>query len=248
MVVNGNFARHALPIPVMPGIAVGNYTNVKATGFLDLSAIGCLRPKDSNLSTLGLRNLQLRLRYNQLTDMYIGAGVATAALSTQIVVRETSETAQGKLPTLLHKHDFDEKVYAASTVDRLPLTSQSLSRAIVLRAESGGDLSTAVLNRVKVQVGTEFVFDASAQAIVDSNFCDNDGTAFPAGYYVIDFAPQASGLSKVTDFLDLQGRSDAFLILDVNGGVGNKVQMVKHNFEWLPDHIEANAAATPKSN
>jgi hypothetical protein len=30
--------------------------------------------------------------------------------------------------------------------------------------------------------------------------------------------------------------------------VGNKVQMVKHNFEWLPDHIEANAAATPKSN
>lgn len=239
---HGNYQRHMTPIKLNPGVGIGNYIGVEAVGFIDLASIGCIRPKDSNLVTKGARSLQLRIKYATLGDMFIGAGAATPALNVSVSVRRTDETDHGKLPEFLHKHFFDEKSYAANTSDRIALPIDILTRSIVLRAESAGELSANVITNVRVEVGGEVWLNLPAAVLTDHNSCDNDGLTLPNGYYVVDFSPEPSGLSKFSDFLSTVGRNDAYLTLDVVGGATNKVQFLHHQYEALHDHINANAA------
>lgn len=243
--VFGNFARQNAPVSTKPGIAVGNYVGVEAGGYVDLSAIKCIRPKDSNLAAHGNNGtLQLKFRYNQLTDMFINGavpGAATASLSTIVVLDTCKEDAHSALPTLLHVHQFDEKIYTANTVDNIRLNPEALLRSIVFRQEVNGDLSNAVINRVTMAVNGEQRANMLQVVLYDKNISDNNGVALQPGYLVLDFARNPGGLCKVTDFLDLYGTSDIVLTLDVNGGATNKVQYIQHRFERLDAHVALNA-------
>lgn len=239
MLTHGNFARHAGLIKINPLFALGNNPYVEVVGFLDFAHISGVRQKDSNLRTLGARQFQARITWGVMSDVFTGAGAATAALTLTTSIRETKEEHTAARPEVRRLHRFLERTYLASTVDRIPLDPNMLYRGLVLRAESAGDLSGAVLNNVRVQIGSDIIFDLPAAVMSDANTQDN-GFSLPTGYYLVDFAPSPSGLARISDFLDLHGHADAFLILDAVGGATNKVQIVAHEFEWLHNAIAEN--------
>lgn len=239
MVVGGNWSRKGGVIRVNP-LATAAAQTGEAVGFIDFANIGALRPKDSLLVTAGSRQLQLRVTWGQWTDMYTGAGTVSAGYSLPLTVSvaETQEYGDGQggrtFPEFKRYGRFIEKTYSANQVDRIPLDPDLLYRGIVLRTELGstGDLSTAVLNSIQVQIGTNVPINLPAQMVEDANTEDN-GWTMPGGFYVVDFSPAPGGLSKISDFLDTTGHNnDAFLILDVNGNAGtpNKVQIMSHQF------------------
>lgn len=246
LLTHGNFARNAGVIKVNPLPAIG-VSPAETVAFLDFAGIGQVRPKDSLLRTLGFRQLQVRITYGAFTDMFTGAGTVSGnTLSMNLSVRETKEFPDANgfstSPELRRIYRFMEKTYPASTTDRVQLDPNLLYRSLVIRTETAGELSSAVLLSAKIQLGTDVIFDLDAATIVDANSQDY-GIAMPLGYYVIDFAPAPSGLAKLADFLDLYGRNgDAFLILDVVGGATTKVQIVSHQFDWIPDAIATNNA------
>lgn len=240
----GNFARGAGVIKLNPLASVG-VQDTESVSFLDQSFIGGRRPADSNLRTKGFRTLQLRITWGNFSDVFTGAGTTVATtLSLGVSVRETKEfvdtTGFSLNPELRRLHRFTEKTYPSTTQDRIMLDPNVMYKAIVLRAENGTDVTAGIITNVKIQLGNEIVIDMAAHVIRDVNAQDY-GIGQNVGFYVIDFAPSPSGLSKVTNFLDTYGRNgDAFLILDVVGGVSNKVQIMSHQFEWLNDAVAEN--------
>lgn len=231
-ITHGNFAREGGLLKTNPGIGIATHV-CKITGALDFAHIGGLRPADSNLKTLGGRQLQLHVTYGTLADLYTGSPAGTFALNLNVTVRETKELKEdAPYPAMQRVAKFIEKSYTASQEDRIPLDPNCLYRGLMLRCESAGELSTTVLNRAKVMFGADGVFDYLAADLVDMNTIDL-GFTLPGGYYWIDFAPAPSNLAKVADFLDTYQRADVFLLLDVNGGATTKVQIVPHQFEWI---------------
>lgn len=246
LLTHGNFVRQAGVIKVNP-LATVSTSPCEIVGFFDLSHVSGVRPKDSNLRTKGFRQLQLRITWGQFTDVFLGAGTTSAnTLALTVSVRETKEYGDengfSPAPEIRKLHRIIEKTYPASMVDRIQLDPNLLYRAIVIRAETLGELSSAVINSVKVQLGTDVIIDLDAAVIADANSQDYSW-ALPAGYFVVDFAPCPSGLAKISDFLDTTGRNgDAFLIVDVVGGATTKLQFCSHQFDWQNDAIAANSA------
>jgi hypothetical protein len=242
MLFNGNFMRPYPAIKSVPGFALANYPYVEAVGFLDFVHIDGINPKDSILRTAGMRQLQLRITWGTLADLYTGAGAATVAIKMGVYVRETKELGnefgRSKSPEIRRLHRYAEKAYPTSTQDRIPLDTGMLYRAIVLRAESLAEPSKAVITNIKVIAGSDVLLDMPASALYDAN-CNDNAMALPPGYYVVDLSP-GFGNSKIADFLDLTGRNDAFLVLDVVGGATNKVSIMSHEFEWLHKNIQKN--------
>lgn len=243
---HGNFARCGSLVKANPGTAIGSY-NVEVLAFIDQSHIGGMRPQDSCLFTEGSRQLSLKITWGAITDFMLGAGACTPAvpvISLQCMARETKHLgARTGLPELKRLHKFNEVPATVSKVEKIPLETSMSYRGIMLRCESNGDLSTAVLNSVRVMLGTDYIYDLPATFIQDTNTQDLDLT-LPAGYYWIDFAPAPCGYAKVSDFLDTTGRADAFLLLDVNGGATNKVQYITHQFEVMHHHVAHNVHKT----
>jgi|CXWL01.1.fsa_nt_gi hypothetical protein len=237
----GNPHRNGFVSRVNPWASVGLQPG-SVSGFLDLSLVGSIRPKDSSLRTLGSRQLQLRIVWGVLSDMYTGAGACSPAIpvvTLNVAVREYHEIKGTQLPELRRLYKTNEISYPSGKVDKIQLDSNVYYKGILLRSESNGEVSVGVINSIKVQVGSDVIFDMPAWMLVDVNRQDLNINLF-AGYLWLDFAPAPSGLSKLGDFLDLHGRQDAFLILDVNGGPTNKVQIVQHEFEVLHNHIAHN--------
>ena len=236
VISHGNFMRPWPVVKVNPGIAIGNYTTPEVCGFIDLAHVDGLRPKDSNLRTAGKGQVQLRIIWGALSDMYAGAGAATVALSLQVAIRETREYADelggAFAPPFLHIQKMAEKSYPTNQQDRIPLDSGVVYRGLLIRAESSGDPSGGVLTNIKVIVGNEEIFNMPTSMLTDANLTDN-GVQLPLGYYVVDFAPTPNKSSKISDCLDLTGRNDAFLVMDVVGGASNRVQIISHQFEAL---------------
>lgn len=245
MLSHGNFARQAGVIKINPNPAIATST-AEIVGFLDFAHVGGIRQKDTNLRTAGFRQLQLRITWGTFADVFTGAGTTSAnTLTLSVSVRETKEFGDANgfsaAPEARKLHRLMEKTYPASTVDRIQIDPNLLYRAIVIRTETLGDLSSAVLNNVKVQIGTDMVFDLDAMVIVDANAQDYS-IAMPVGYYVIDFAPAPSGLAKIADFLSTMGRTgDAFLILDVVGAATTKVQIMSLQYEYIDAAVMSNA-------
>ncbi len=237
-ITHGNFAREGGVIKTNPGIGIATHV-CRVTGALDFAHIGGVRPSDSNLKTAGGRQLQLHITYGTLADLFTGAPVGTFALTLSVAVRETKELKEdAPYPAIQRVAKFIERPYAASQEDRIPLDPNCLYRGIMLRCEAAGELSAAVLNRVKVMFGSDGVIDYPVADIVDMNILDL-GFTLTAGYYWVDFAPSPTNLAKVSDFLDTYNRADVFLVLDVNGGATNKVQIVPHQFEWIKyQHVD----------
>lgn len=243
MLTHGNFVRNGGVIKLNPSPAVGTFAGVEIVGYLDFSNIGAIRPKDTNLKTASLISYQARITWGVATDVFNGAGASTFALNLTTSVRSNKDRVDAngyeEQPEFKKLHRFIERPYLSNTIDRIALDPNMLHRAIVLRAESLGDLSGAVINNIRVEIGSEVIFDLPASVVVDENIHDN-AWAMPTGYYVVDFAPSPSGLSKISDYLNLTGRSDAFLVLDVVGGATNKVQIVTHSLKKNDEGIESN--------
>lgn len=243
ILTHGNFVRAGGVIKTNPGVAIGTFAGVEVVGFLDFANLKGIRPKDTNLRTQGAISYQARITWGVATDLFTGAGASTFNLSLTTSIRSNKDRADAngymEMPEFKKLHRFVERPYLANAVDRIALDPNMLHKAIVLRAESLGDVSLAVINNIRVEVGSDVVFDLPAAVVVDENAHDN-GWALPVGYYVVDFAPAASGLSKISDFLDLTGRSDAFLVLDVVGGATNKVQIVTHSLQKIESAIQQN--------
>jgi hypothetical protein len=243
---HGNFARRAGVIKVNPGVGAAVQT-CEIVGFMDLAHVGGMRPKDTNLRTFGFRQLQLRVYWGALTDMYTGAGTTTAtALTLTVSTYEENQIggiqgSQAPEARRLYKYVLDKPYASANGNERILLDPNILYRGIMLRCENNGELSSSVLNNVKIQYGTENPVDLPASMIQDANTQDLD-FVLPVGYYFIDFSPAAGGLAKFSDFLDTYLNPNAYMVLDVNGGAGYRIQAVAHQFEWLPSHIRENAA------
>jgi hypothetical protein len=236
------FRSNAL-IKVNPGIAIANYTP-RIVGTCDLSHVGGLRSKDSILPTGKLQSLQLRVYYGQLSDMFVGAGACTPAvpaLNLDIVVKETRETHnKAPVPAVRRIIKSFEKVYASSGEDRIQLDPNMLYRGVILRTESNGDLSGAVLVSAKLALGSDYPIDLQAQQIVDENTLDNEGIPMPTGYYWIDFSREPGGQNRASDWLDLHNKLDAFLIVNVTGGATNKIGYCFHQFETIKKYPAGN--------
>jgi hypothetical protein len=242
---HSNFERKAGVIKQNPGVGIAVQA-CRIAGFLDLAHVGGLRPKDSNLRTLGFRQLQLRVYWGALTDMYTGAGAAVPSLTLTASTYEENTVggvggSQAPEARRLYKYVLDKPYAAANGNERILLDPNILYRGIMLRCEDAGELSTAVLNNVKIQYGTENPIDLPASVIQDANTQDLD-FVLPAGYYFVDFSSAAGGQAKVSDFLDTYLNPNAYMVLDVNGGANFRVQAVSHQFEWLPVAIRENAA------
>ena len=229
---HGNFAREGGVIKTNPGIGIAANA-CKISGLLDFAHIGGYRAADSNLKTLGARQLQLHLTYGTLADLYTGAPVGTFALNLSVAVRETKELKEDSpYPAIQRVAKLIDKTYLAAQEDRIPLDPNCLYRGVMIRCEQLGELSTLVLNRAKILFGADGVIDLPISDITDFNSVDLGFTLTP-GFYWIDFAPAASNLAKVSDMLDTYNRADVFLVLDVNGAATNKVQIQPHQFEWI---------------
>lgn len=243
MLMHGNFVRNGGIIKINPLPALGLQAAVECVGFLDFANIGGIRQKDTNLRTDNVLTYQARVTFGAATDLFVGAGASTFNLSLTTSLRSSleqpDEFGHQEHPEFLKLHRFIERPYLANVVDRIPLDPNMLHKALVLRAESLGELSAAVIKNIRVEIGSDVIFDLPAAVAVDENVHDN-GWVMPTGYYVVDFAPAANGLSKISDYLNLTGRSDAFLVLDVVGGATNKVQIVTHSLQHITEASEAN--------
>lgn len=244
---HGNYPRDGGVIRVNPGVTVATQTG-EIVGFIDFAHIGGLNPKDSILRSSKARTFQMRVTWGQFSDMYTGAGAVTSnTLVLKVAVRAQKpqpgeDMSKDFDPELRRIAVFNDRAYANSmTADKIQLQTDKLYKAIILRCETAGDLSTAVLNNVRVLAGSDVLYDLSAAQIADQNTHDFEWT-LPGGYYVIPFSPTPHGLERVTDFLDTHGRKDVYLELNVTGGATTKVQVQEWYFEILPHAVAANAS------
>lgn len=226
--VNGNmfrrYARNAPPV-VQPTLAIG-VLPFSASGVLDLSAFGAIRPKDSSVRETKYKTLQLILRFApDFTSVMSGATVTGSTINSLVTAHETVElpdptTGKVTSPILRPLISYREDNVTGATIrQRFRLTPEQALRGLVLRAVNGAGNATtdATLSQVRVYTGTTLRYAKSAAGIRADNQNDMQA-AIPTGYYFLNFAAQGQSPDRLNDSYDLRmavmGGADAYLEYD----------------------------------
>jgi hypothetical protein len=218
--VKGNLWRRKKghrPTVIEPGVTIAAHA-FEAIGFVDLSAFGMIRPKDSALRENKYRTLQLVARFGSFTNVFTGGGVVVSASTINLTIRakETVElvdaTGRASAPIVRVQDSYrEETVTGAVTKHRFRLTPDQALRGLVLHVQDGASaLSDAVLDRVRVYVGKTLRYELTAADIKDLQKAEHiNGSTNETGYYFVDLADGNGSADKLNDCYDLRTEKTA---------------------------------------
>lgn len=213
----GSGARAITP---MSSGAAGSYT-VEAIAAIDFANVSGVRQKDTNYRTSGLALYQLRISFGQLADLYStqpATSVTTTGLSVDVFSMETVEMPDAggtyTMPLALKKVSYQEIAISATNANQeVRLPAGNLIRGCVIRATSGGEPVTTILNNLQLASGVDVRVNLSAAQLRAKNNLDYG--FLTAGYYVVDIMTNGPANHKMTDAWDVTGQTEPKLILDV---------------------------------
>jgi hypothetical protein len=218
------------------GVAVASYF-VEATGIIDQCFIDGVRPKDSNFRTQGLQLFQLRLSFGQPGDLFVG-GVATYTnMNVEISVSELVELPDPKEgtvtnPIALRKVSYQEIALLATNPNQeLRLPAGNLIKSILVRTAgsvTADEPSATILNNIQAASGVDVKLNTSGPTLRRKN--TSDFGKFLPGYYVHDFSQRGEAQKNITEFWDVVNQTEPKIVVDVNGGATNKLQIVTTEF------------------
>lgn len=226
--VQGNIPRRVRlsePTLTQPGLTAAAQTFL-ASGVLDCSAFGAMRPKDSSVRETRYKTLQLVVRFAASWDSVFSDVVSYSATTLTLIVKtnETVESADASgnvsTPLLVPSVSYrEEAVSALANKNRFRLTPEQVLRGLTLVAidSTGNVKSDAVLGRVRIYTGKTLRLDLAAATIRADNLASMV-SVIPAGYYYLDLARSGGSVDRLNDCYDLrtavlQG-ADAYLEFD----------------------------------
>lgn len=246
----GNFSRPNRGALVAPTAAAVALYAIYASGALDFQLVDGVRPKDSNLRTAGMQQLQLRITTGASNDMYTGA-VASAMTTfgldvyTSELVELPDEKGNITKPLYIQKRAYQDVALIANNANQqVILPIGNVLRGVEMYTQIGGESSNLVLNNVQLASGVDVRINLPANDLQGANAMDyspfgmitaptaaGSGNVFPTGWYMADLMSFGGHDVKVTDGWDLTRASEAKLIADVNGGATNLMTVT--TFEFL---------------
>lgn len=228
--VNAYGARATTP----PTAATAATYTVEALAAIDLMSVDTVRPKDTNLRSLGMSLLQLRLTFGNALDSFVpGSGVATFSnmyvdVFIQQMVEAPDEQGNMTSPIALKKVSYQEIALASSNANQeVRLPAGNLIKSVVVRtdgAATAGEPSTAVLNNAQLTAGVDVRYNLKGDHIRAKNNLDYG--RMQSGYYVLDITSKGQAPGNLTDLWDVAGAAEPKIIMDVTGGANVKSQIV----------------------
>jgi len=225
------FRRKKGHAPAITQVGVAIAANAfSVAGHFDLSAFGCVRPKDTSLREGNYESLQLTFRFaGDLTGVYTGGGFVSSAqsLNLAVLVSETVELpdAAGVYSSPVARPSVtasDVIIAGASNKVQYKLTPGQGLRGISLRIQSNATpplFAEASLTRARVYVGKVQRRDFAGTTLrgkINTEF----PAAVPTGYLFIDFADRSGADDYLSDVLDLNPEktngADSFIEFDVS--------------------------------
>jgi hypothetical protein len=218
------------------GVAAATYA-VEATGIIDLCNIDGVRPKDSNLRTIGMQLFQLRLNFGNPGDCFVGGTVVFSGSPIVEVFAIQSVELPDKdgvvtKPGALKKVSYQEIALPASNQSlEIRLPAGNLIRRVAVRTEgspTAGEPTNTILNNMKLESGQDVRFNLSGANVRALQRADYGLVA--NGIYVADFASQGSSLAALTECWDVRRQQEPKLVADVVGSANAKMQIVTTEF------------------
>jgi len=203
---------------------------VSATGVVDFCTPDGIRPKDSNLVTVGMSLFTLRLVFGRATDCFTGSPAATFSGTVYVTTSEMIEdvdqaTGARTLPGLMRKVSTQEAPATATTDSHeILLPAGNLFKSITIRTELGtGEPGATVANKFRLESGVDVRAFRYAKSLARENA--HAYGWMPTGYYVID-QTRNSTQAQLSEMWDLTRQAQPKLITDVTGAAGQKIQGV----------------------
>ena len=217
------FTRRNLPTVLYPagfGISVQPF---EITYILDRALMDMRRPKDSMLKTdVGVSNNQLRLQFGKLSDMFLGAGVASyTAVTATVTIGDYQEAKDdsGDTPQPLYyikRNGSRVPIPLAGNGQQVKINTGNRLRSISIRVLDGVTFepASALATRFRVQRAGDTRVDCTTLELQRFN-ASNYGPLLMPGQVVIDFA-NAGQLSGVmySEFWPIPSSADTFLLVD----------------------------------
>ena len=209
---------------------------IEATGMLDQQLIDGLRPKDSNLRTKFMSQLQVRFTFGAAIDCFVpGAGVASLSgvycdIFAYEMVELPDENGQITNPLYVVKRSFQDIAFTASNANmEIILPVGNVMRGVVIRAEgavTAGEPSDAVINNIQLASNTDVRFNLPYLDARAGNKQDYDMTTLPTGIVAADLMSGGQQSVRALEGWDLTQASQAKLILDVTGATNTRVTVM----------------------
>ena len=181
-----------------------------------------VKPFDTLFNAANLTTYEAILTFGTAASIYTDtAGNRTTAINSGTVYLSSREAVglDPKVVLPINKEaTIESTITATATEFKIPLNyAKDLNyRALVLRAQDGGALSSSIINNIKLQSGGVIFFNLGGVRVRNRNKLIYGVETMPTGYYAIDFCEDG----RLGDALDTSGLSSLDLILDVTVGSG----------------------------
>jgi hypothetical protein len=193
-------------------------------GFLDFANIGGLRPKDSDLESLGHSDILLVPTFAPISALTT-ATTTVNTLALNLTMLESAEygldahgstAVEASRPTYIRKQN---KLFASGNGVLAPIL---LPRNRLLDGlwfdcrNTASGLAAAGIANIAVKVGTDYLFNMPGQDIIDLNWNEQQFQQ-ALGIYIADLGGADLSARKITDCLDLYfHKEDVYLEITTN--------------------------------
>ena len=208
------------------GVAIAAGYTFEATFLFDRAIMDMVRPKDSILKTdIGVANLQLRLQFGALSDLFTGAGVATytaVSYAVSVIDYQEQKANDGTTPSpsfYAKRNGSTFSVFGAQAGYLNKLNTGNRLRIVSIRVLDPVTFepNIALVSKFGIKRAGDQRVDITTTDLVRLNTATY-GFALLAGQMAWDFANigQLVG-ARYSEFWPIPTSADTFLVLDTTG-------------------------------
>ena len=217
------------PVTNPAGVAIAGGYSFDAVFIFDRAIMDMMRPKDSMLKTdVGVANLQLRLQFGALSDLFTGAGTATyTAVTYSVSVGDYQEqkAADGSTPSpsfYAKRNGFTVPIAGASNGNLVKLNTGNRVRIVSLRVLDGVTFepNIALVTRFGIKRAGDQRVDIPAAELNRLNVATYGAGAgaLLAGQLLYDFANVGQLVGcRYSEFWPIPSSADTFAVIDTTG-------------------------------
>ena len=206
------------------GITVAGHAFV-AEFTIDFARPSGKQPIDTLLNSAGLATFQLSVDWGDGEDIVTYDTTTTGAFTNTVIDLTAVESIGGGGNTkfLLNKeYPIEQEVSATASEFQIDLPVGNTYSRLLIQTTDAGVRQSDIINTISLQSGQEKFFVMKGADVQAQNKMMYQAESWPAGLYVVDFAPYGS----LADVLNVSKANSLELVLDVTKGAGTTLVRV----------------------